>query len=192
MERPPAWREWASALNGLLFRFKAFDEHGTRVIDSLRASDSPEIDERYRQEKWLFAFFVEGLSAIECLDYGLYFLGALTDSKGFDAGIDPRAVTIDFVASRFAAVFPSDLATRLNEVASGDELKLWKDVRNVLAHRGAPPRHFVMGGATSWGLSEAASQLLDPDRLTERRERLGEAVTGIVEAALPFVQEHVT
>ena len=80
---PQAWHEWASAMNGLAWRFRAFDEHGMAVVESLRRSHAPEIEDRYRQEKWLFAFFFEGLSAIECLYYGLYFVGALTESPLF-------------------------------------------------------------------------------------------------------------
>jgi hypothetical protein len=155
------------------------------------------MEERYRQEKWLFAFFMEGLSAIECLYYGLYFLGAIADPQNFDTGINRRDVNPGFVATRFAEAFPSDLSTKLAEVDGSDEIKLWRLVRNVLTHRGIPPRQHSLGEASVWGfsevpsLSDAASRLLDPDQILERRKGVGAAVGAIVEAAVPFVETRV-
>jgi len=192
--RPAAWHEWASAMNGLAWRFRACDEHGIAVVESLRSSHAPEIEDRYHQEKWLFAFFFEGLSAVECLYYGLYFVGALTESPQFDPGVDPRTVKTGYVAQQFSAAFPSDLAAKLTEVARGEEFKLWTLIRNVLAHRGVPARNFSIGGehsgAVLWGLPEAA-EILDPDELLQRRENVGSMITQIAEVAVPFVQEHL-
>jgi hypothetical protein len=187
----PEWQEWASAANGLVWRFRASDEHGAALIESLRASGAPPSEERYRQEKWLFAFFVEGLSAIECLYYGLYFLGALADPQKFDATIDRKLVTPGLVTASFETAFPSEFSTALKAVESGEELNLWRHVRNVLTHRRAPPRHHSLGEPSLWGLSEAASRLLDPEQLGERREELAAAVFAIAEAAAPFVEGHV-
>ena len=68
----PAWREWAGACNGVLYRFMAWAEHCDRLVASLTKSTSPPLPERYEQEKLLFNFFAEGLSSLECLYYGVY------------------------------------------------------------------------------------------------------------------------
>lgn len=188
--RPP---EWASAANGLMWRFRACDEHGAALVESLRASVAPPSEDRYHQEKWLFGFFTEGLSAIECLYYGLYFIGALANPQMFDTEINRHRIKPRFVAAKFAAAFPcEDLSTRLGEVDTGEEITLWRGVRNVLVHQGAPGRHHFLGREPSlWGLSEAASRLLEPEQISTRRERVGAAVVAIAEAAVPFVQAQV-
>ncbi len=191
------WGEWASGLNGLVFRFRACDEHVAKAIESLRHSASPPQPERYQQEKWLFAFFVEGLSAFECFAYALYFVGALAAPTAFTAHLDPKRITLKFVARRYAAAFAgSELATQLSTLRASVEFDEWSTTRNILGHRGAPGRHFYSGGpnsgSTRWKLPvPLARSILAPSELERRREWFGTRIASIAEAADRFAAEHV-
>jgi hypothetical protein len=194
------WKEWASALNGLMYRFLAFSRHHEKVSASLTDSPSPPQPERYRQEKWLFAFFFEGLSSLECLCYGLYFIGVMAEPTQFDVNEDRRNITIGHVANAYATAFPAEaLSQRLASVAKSGDLAEWRDVRNFLSHRGAPGRTFYEGGPQSgqvdWNLPLTqvnVSVILEPADLQRRRGWLADAVTEISEAAEAFVQTHVS
>src|SRR5262249_58247898 len=85
---PPEWRGWADGLNGLVYRFRACDEHGARVTVSL-ADTSPPQPTRYEQERDLFCFYAEGLTALECFYYGLYFVGTHADASAFPSHVNP-------------------------------------------------------------------------------------------------------
>jgi hypothetical protein len=193
------WKEWSNGLNGLMYRFLACDEHGTRAIASLRESTSPAQPERYLQEKWLFAFFFEGLSALECLYYGLYFIGALANPRRVDPTIKRRDVVPRFVANTYGSAYPQELLTqRLNTVVVSTDFREWGRIRNALGHRGAPGRTFYEGGAehgqVDWNLPVPKldiARVLNPDELERRREWLGAAIAEIVTAAAAFVRTHV-
>ena len=129
-----------------------------------------------------------GLSAVECLYYGLYFVGAFTESDRLNASIERHRFKTAHVAAQFSAAYPSDLAATLTEVVRSEEFEFWTLVRNVLAHRGVPPRQH--SDAVLWGLPEAA-EILNPDQLVERRENLGSMITQIAAVAVPFVREHL-
>lgn len=58
------WKEWATALNGCVYRFLGCDE-ALDVVASLSASDSPPQLERTRQENLLFNFYTHGRSSLE-------------------------------------------------------------------------------------------------------------------------------
>jgi hypothetical protein len=71
------WGEWAGGCNGVLYRYLqavAADESFTASV--VEHGTAPVIDERVAQETALFAFFAAGLSSLECLAYGLCFVGA--------------------------------------------------------------------------------------------------------------------
>lgn len=178
----PEWREWAGACNGLLYRFLACAEHADLLTSSLAVSTSPPQPERYEQEKLLFDFYVEGLSAVECLYYGVYFVGALVDAAHVDPGIDKRRIVPGYVTDCFETAFPMDaITTTLRAVADDPEFRDWRDVRNTLTHRAAPGRDFRTGGedeGTYWMGGE-----LDPDGIAGRRAWLSSAVVAVL---VPF------
>ena len=195
---PPEWREWADGLNGLVYRFRACDEHGGALTDSL-VDTSPPQPKRYEQERDLYSFYSEGLSAIECFYYGLYFIGTHADANAFALNIDPRQVKPRMVTERYEAAYDAETLTdTLRRVIDGDVFSIWSGLRNFLSHRGAPGRtHYEGGGPASgveWDLGvEGAdpSTELTVAALTARRTWLGETVSDIAAHALSFVKEHV-
>jgi hypothetical protein len=183
----PEWAEWAGACNGLLYRFLACAEHGDAVVDSLIKSTSPPQPERYEQEKLLFDFFAEGLSALECLYYGVYFIGALADPGGLAATVDKRQVAPGHVTKCFEATYAGEALTgRLRAVLSTPEYSAWRDTRNVLSHRSSPGRDFRTGGSdagTYWMGSELSADVFGP-----RRAWLASSIDEILSALELFVQ----
>ena len=195
------WMEWANALNGVLYRFLACDEDGRAAISSLEANTSPPQPERYRQERSLFGFFFNGLSAVECLMYGLYFVASLADPTGFPETVDRREVTPRFVTDRFTthATFGTErIALAIDVLTASQELAEWRDLRNFLGHRGAPGRTFYEGGnrhgGVDWNLpipQVDVTTLLEPSELRRRREWLAAQLREVCDAANAFVVTHV-
>jgi hypothetical protein len=197
--KPAEWSEWATALNGVAYRFIACDEAAAQTIVSLSASDSPPQPERARQENNLFSFYTMGLSILESLSYGIYFVGALADPAGIPSGVRRRDVTPSLAASAFADAFPHEpLTMRLNDLVSSDEFKNWSLIRHALSHRGAPGRTFYEGGGPSsgvdWNLPIKQidlSQELLPATIEARRIWLGARVAEIVDAAATFALANI-
>ena len=193
-EKPPRWKEWTDGINGHVYRFLACDEHVKAVCSSLKAESAPPFPERYKQEKWLFAFFYEGLSALECLFYALYFLGAHVDPETFALDARRQDITPRFVTKRFETRFGKEaLTAELRATLDDEEYGNWLDIRNILSHRGHGGRTVYAGGPRSrqsdWNLpiSEAqATAILDPAELERRRAWLGERVARILKAAHTF------
>jgi hypothetical protein len=169
------WREWAGACNGLLYRFLACAGHSDSLVSSLEASTSPPQPERYEQEKLLFDFFAEGLSALECLYYGVYFMGALVDPSQVDSGQARRKIVPWYVTESFEAAFPGDAMTaRLRAVLDNTDHRNWREARNILTHRAAPGRDFRTGGddaGTYW-----MGGTLDADAFVSRRAWLASTI----------------
>jgi hypothetical protein len=196
---PPEWREWAGGLNGLVYRFRACDEHGGDVTVSL-VETSPPQPKRYEQERDLYSFYSEGLSAVECFYYGLYFIGTHADPNAFPFNVQRRAVKPHKVTEQFEAAYSGEkLTSTLRRVVDGDEFRIWSGVRNFLSHRGAPGRtHYAGGGPPSgveWDLGVKGtdpSVELTVSALTARRMWLGETVSEIAMHALAFAKAHVT
>jgi hypothetical protein len=135
-------------LNGLVYRFRACDEHRSRVTVSL-GDTSPPQPKRYEQERDLFAFYAEGLSALGCFYYGLYFVGTHADAATFPLSANPRDVTPKRVTPIFEAAYAGEQLTKTLRTVDDVEFKAWSDVRNYLSHRGAPGRTNHEGGRTA-------------------------------------------
>jgi hypothetical protein len=203
------WAEWASGCNGVLYRYvqaAAADESFTASVVAHGAA--PVIDERVAQETALFAFFTAGLSSLECLAYGLCFVGAIVDPVAFALTTTPQRVWVSSVTDAYSQRFPQEqLAKTLHAVSTDPELASFKDVRNVLTHRAAPGRAhgvtladtvFVGGGGagahpgsssmkgTSW-----LGQPLDSQTTAAPRKWLAGALTEVVSAATTFASGHL-
>jgi hypothetical protein len=184
----PEWTEWAGACNGILYRYKAFDEHGKELARSLDGSAAPPQPERYRQEQMLFSFFVEGLSCIECFYYGFYFVGAMIDARTFDPKIDPRQVAPRTVARFYADRFRTEeLAKVIAATTASNDFGAWAAVRNLLAHRAAPGRGFYANSEEADWLG----QKISGNFVRERRSWLADTMRGLFSPAPRFVQQQV-
>jgi hypothetical protein len=184
----PEWTEWAGACNGILYRYTACDEHCEELAASLDQSTSPPQPERYRQERLLFSFFVEGPSCIECFYYGFYFVGAMIDASAFAPGINRRNVTPAEVVRRYRCRFQSEGVTETRgAIVESEEMRAWGAVRNLLAHRASPGRAFFAGSAEAEWLDEP----LSGNSILKRRLWLADAMQALLARAVNFVQQQV-
>lgn len=172
---------WGRAFNALHYRFLACAEADEAFRSSLGAAGAgPPQPERARQEIALFAFFSSGLSALECLGYGLYFAAAIVDPAAFTR--PPHKIWFGAVANAYQERFASDrIAGELARVSASTELESWRRARNVLMHREAPGRHHTLGGPSGW-LDEPLSTATTFDR----RAWLAGTLTALLDPANEF------
>jgi hypothetical protein len=153
----PQWTEYATAWSAIANRFQACADYDEAFTQSIRThGDAPQQPERYFQECDLFGFFVTGLSTIENTCYGLYAIASMLDDVYFPirkAG-NKKAIYPESTADRFRTTFPNeDISRSLNRMVNSQEYEDWKEVRNILAHRGSPGRqiHRTVGSDESHG-----------------------------------------
>lgn len=138
-----------SAWGGIAHRFLACGEHHRAYTESFkRAGGEAQGIELYQQDDALFGFFVKGQSAIECLFYALYALGALIASADFSL-LNPiqseqkrnnqrQGIKVLKTVEAYRSAFPTEpLTIYLKSLSDDTDYKDWKDMRNVLAHRAA-------------------------------------------------------
>ena len=148
------WDQYGGAWNAVAYRYlacaesdEAFTEAFTRSI-KIRG-DSPLASYRYEQERALFLFFVAGLSSLEAFCYGIHAIAAFVKSESFPMGTDcdHRVVTPECTHKRLQATFPREpLTSTLGCVLATQEMREWKEIRNVLIHRTHPGREIRVGG----------------------------------------------
>lgn len=175
------WGHWVRACAALHYRFLACAEADDVFRSSLSAvGPGPPQPERARQEIALFTFFSSGLSALECLGYGLYFVAAIVDPAAFTR--PPDKIWFHDVANAYQERFESDsIAGELARVNGSTELESWRRARNVLVHREATWRHHTLGGPSAW-LDEPLSIATTSDR----RAWLAGTLTALLDPANEF------
>jgi hypothetical protein len=136
------WHGFASAWNGVAYRLRAALEHEVAFTASLSRSSAPPPDERYGQDHDLFGFVVSAVSAVECFHFAAYCMAALVDPAGFPL---TQSKNLKFyptdVRGRYQRVFPAETLTRvMTSTLAAPECDQLTKLRNVLAHRGTPPR----------------------------------------------------
>jgi hypothetical protein len=143
------WYAFASAWNAVAFRWRATHEHASDFGASIAKSSSPEVNERFRQDHDLFVFVTSAVSTVECFFFASYCLASLVNPASFpisnerDLKFYPRDVAFLFQEAFLTDSITSSMSTCL----AAPELLVLQDLRNVLAHRGTPPRaHFAGNG----------------------------------------------
>lgn len=143
-----AWSLFYSAWRGFSYRYRAAAESNLRFSQSVAKSVAPPIEERYEQDNSLYVFFSTALSSLECFYFGVHCLGAMALPAGFPLGdakdlrFLPKGVSYNFMHYYSAELLAEELAECLT---SREYVKL-SGMRNVLSHRGSPPRHPKYGG----------------------------------------------
>jgi hypothetical protein len=180
-------------------------DHEQVFSASVALSTAPPPDERYRQDHDLFGFVVSSLSAIECVYFAAYCIGSLLKPTDFPLS---RPASLKFypqdVSKRFQLAFPGDMLTDAMRAVLGDpEYKQLRDLRNVLAHRGTPPRmHFFRTSgpdtpsAIPSNLADLASTWrynlqLNPQCLVPYRTWLEGSLDRLIKAAFGFTSTHL-
>jgi hypothetical protein len=144
------WHGFASAWNGVAYRLRAALEHASSFALAISASSAPPPNERYRQDHDLFGFVISAISALECFHFAAHCMGSLLDPGLFrltrpaDLKFYPRDVR-----DRFQQAFPGDsLSVAIAACLSAPEYAQLNDLRNVLGHRGTPPRLHLLSTGT--------------------------------------------
>jgi hypothetical protein len=176
-----SWIQYNGAWKAISYRFLSvvdYDKAFTRSIKKF--GDAPPNPERYKQERDLFGFFVNGLAAIESLYYAVFAIGSMLEPVNFnvDTPQDLRSINPESTNSQFKKVFPEEsFNTILSRVTSSPEFRAWKEVRNILAHREAPGRTIFLSNS---GSSPAALWKvgipLDANTTASRRKWLAETL----------------
>ncbi|MBA4190910.1 MAG: hypothetical protein C0467_23220 [Planctomycetaceae bacterium] len=200
-------QEAKMALMALAYRFLACSDHDS-AFSKLVAEHgvAPPIQQRYEQERELFNFFVNGLSAIECLSYSLHAVAGIIDSTSFplDTFKKKKAVSLELTVKRFEKRFPGDgLTQALHSLLDDKENERWEGIRNILTHR------VTFGRAFSKNLSfpeldtacfhpvelkpkgedktELEVIVIDETTTRQRREWLSASITKVLVEAETFV-----
>lgn len=196
---PAQWRSFGLGWNGIAYRYRALVEYDEQFTTSVKISNSPPHEERYKQEKALFGFFVNTVSAIECFFYSAYCMASILKpdvfplSKSKDLKFYPQ-----HVASKFKVTFSEDcLSIKMEQCLNESTYKGMRDMRDVLTHRGMPPRAFYRGGDRN-GMATMPANIKEPSdqwqfdlpvnaqTTVSRRQWLCDALKGLISAADDF------
>ncbi len=135
--------------NGVAYRYRSSIDYDREFTNSvIKYSNSPPHEERYNQERYLFGFFVNAISTLECFFFSNYCIASILKPMEFPM---IRARNLKFypsdVEENFNILFPSDsLSIKQTKCLKDPYFKKIKDMRDVLSHRGMPPRSFYRGG----------------------------------------------
>jgi len=145
----PIWSHFIAAMLGCSYRWRALAEADEAFTETIRLGAAT-IEERYTEESALFGFFTNGYSAFELFYFTQYALAAQLRPAQFTMLPDcASSVTPKQVVHAFKYEYPGELLTAQLECAlNGPVCQEVKGLRNVLSHRGAPPRRFAYGPAT--------------------------------------------
>lgn len=167
-----SWHQYAGAWNAVGYRFLSCNNHDKTFTESIqRAGNAPPPSERYIQESNLFGFFVSGLSTIDSLLYGLYAIASIIKVEEFPIATfrDLKSITPENTKNKFKAEFTNrSITVFLEGLIDGEDYKEWKDIRNILAHRTSPGRHFFGGGNHS-GNALWINEIHINDKTTSKR-----------------------
>ena len=106
---PVQWTSFASGWNGVAYRYRASADYDEEFTASVAVSNSPATEERYRQDKALFGFFINAVSVIECFFYSANCMASILMPKTFPLSKSRDLVIYPSdVQRRFTAEFPDD------------------------------------------------------------------------------------
>jgi len=187
------YEQFSGAWNAVSYRYLAVVECSEAFTASIvEHGTGPEPLERYRQERDLFAFFSNGVSAVDASFYGLFAIGAFLSPNHFPmtAPEDQQRVSAGSTRGAYAKAFPGDpILTVLDALSKNAAYQEWRDVRNTLTHRAAPGRRMYVGIPEGEPLPDEWKILNIPlnKHTTETRKReLAWLLTSMLDAARTF------
>lgn len=201
---PVEWISSSLGWNGVAYRYRALAEYDEEFTASAMVSTSPAPEERYRQGKTLFGFFVNAISVIECFFYSANCMASILKPNIFPLSKSEELIIYpEKVEQRFAAEFPNDrLSNDMSRCIKDPIYRRMKAIRDVLTHRGTPPRKFYVGGDRN-GLTtmpdniKAPSDqwqfdfLVDAHTTASCREWLSLTLKGLIEAVDDFCNQKI-
>lgn len=160
-QHPTYWKHYAGGWNGVASRFAMASAANDRLVESIRAHESPDHETRQFQEENLFVFFVAGLATIDSFIYAAFAVCGILQPESFPLNTtdDARKVKIELLRERLSRFWPQSPLTQQIDVLGEDAgFRRWRDIRNILAHRTLPPRHHFAGSdpenLTEWDVAE--------------------------------------
>lgn len=134
---------FSSAWNGIVYRLISAEKYATAFSESIVNSSAPEPAERYLQDHSLFGFFTCAISSLDCLFFASYCAANLYSEAYFpiQSANDLRNISPKNVAENYRKLFPDvNISLRMQNCVSSETYREIKDRRDVLTHRGTPPR----------------------------------------------------
>lgn len=196
---PAQWGAFSLGWNGLAYWYRAMAEYDEEFTISIKDSgNSPPSEERYKQGKALFGFFVNAVSIIECFFYSTYCMASILKPCEFPAQSSTRRFYAGDVAEKFKTNFSGDALTKhMTQCANEHTYTEMRDIRDVLSHRGMLPRSFYAGGERD-GMATIPTNPKDPSdqwqynlsidakTTASRRQWLCDTLKGLVAAVDDF------
>ena len=111
---PKSWEQFHPAWRAVPLRLLWTMEHNDAFTESIvRAGSAPPWPDRYIQDQQVFAFFVDGLSAVEVACYAIYAVGSIASPPHFPISLsqDLRHINTRSTYERLKAAFSEDPLT---------------------------------------------------------------------------------
>lgn len=188
------WRDYASARNGILYRFLTAAD-ADEAYGQASALPNDVAEKRYAEEKALFAFFTSLVSLVELLCYCSFAIGAMANGAVFPLATEQerRCVNPQRAKNKFVSAYGAEAITRaLKNLLS--TYKEANELRNVLSHRGAPPRKVFLhlGGhgrdRTEWGPGPFE---IDANTTANLRPWMTQHTAACLSALCEFAESHL-
>jgi hypothetical protein len=104
-----------------------------------------------------------------------------------------RKITIDNVVKKLRCAYPKEkLSETLNELMEDFGFQEWKEIRNILAHRSQPGRHFFQGGEHHGDVLWLNEIQIDENTTSSRYDWLTKTLTKVLSDAEKFVVDLFT
>lgn len=147
-------KQFRGGWRSLVYRYLACIKHSDDYIKIYKKDRiSPSYFLRYEQERELFNFFTNGLSAIETLGYMLYMICSIDSPKDFKiiTEEDLKKIKLHNTVSKLKKFYSVKNITKEleNLINNSQEYEEWVKVRNVLMHRETPGRKIMLSSKRS-------------------------------------------
>lgn len=147
-------KQFRGGWRSLVYRYFACTKHSDDYIKFFKKDRiSPTYFLRYEQERELFNFFTNGLSAIETLGYMLYMICSIDNPKDFKVITeeDLKKIKLHNTVSKLKKFYSVKNITKEleNLINNSREYEEWVEVRNVLMHRETPGRKIMLSSKRS-------------------------------------------
>jgi|GEM_PF-787809 len=212
---PQSVSEFISAWKAVAYRFYTCYESNEGFTKSLKkAGDCPNHPERYKQERDLFHFFVNGYSTLESFGYALYMIASIVKPSFFPIkSSNLEAIYIGTTCDKLNSErngFPNERITdELNQLQNSPEFKEWKKVRHALIHKISPGRTYTIesniivssngipiGGSTKrgktfWKINNGITINIDKNTTSSRFSWLENSLINLMDAAQDFTSMYI-
>lgn len=185
-EFPEATMQFKGGWNAVAYRFLSCSEYNENFTLSVKkVGHGPPQPDRYIQEKELFNFFVTGVSVIESFCFALFAISSIIDKEIFPIHtegdlkyIRPERTLKRLMDSEF---FKNKTITiTLKGIIESQDYKVWKEARNILAHRVAPLRHYVLSSGNQKGASWIEGIQITENTTLSRFKWLTKSITNLL------------